>query len=761
MAKSTQTYRQMSIETAKGGDTLLLVGMRGSEALGRLFQFEVDVFSEGGEPIKAKDMLGTNVTLRLLAGKEGTRFFNGFVSKFTLTGVDRTQNDSLNYSYRLALVPWLWFLSRNATCRIFQDKTVPEIIKAIFKDRGFTDVKDSLTETYRSWEYCVQYRETDFNFVSRLMENEGIYYYFEHDNGKHTLVLCDAASAHSKTENYETLKFDEPDMNEKGDCFVWDWVHGNELLSKGYALTDYNPLTPKTDLYNTLDSQNTEDTSIFQLYDFPGVYTTPDEGQLYTRMRLGEVEANYSIGRAATSARGVVPGALFALQGHPVIDDGDFLITSATYQLTNDELGTTANKGGTTTFQAQITAMPSSIPFRPARVTPKPTVQGPQTAVVVGKAGEEIWVDKYGRIKVKFPWDPEPAADETSSCWVRVTQNWAGKRWGVFFCPRIGQEVIVDFLEGDPDRPIVTGRVYNAENMPPYDLPANQTQSTIKSNSSKGGQGFNEIRFEDKKGEEDIFIHAEKNTDIRVKNDRFENIGNNRHLVIEKDKFEHVKNKRHEVVDVDHMEHIKGDYHQNIDGKEAKQVTGSKSLKVTDDVIEVFKKNHSEVVTNDFYLKADNIVLEGLTNVTIKVGNNYIAIEKDGIKIGCEEGGGHDRHELHGRHDDRVGGEPEHVFDAGDEDAGDLGNEAWRAEYHDRCGRATQSDRRRAGGALELRADDGQGQRGDDQLTPVWKEGACRTRNQGQRATCNRPRIQQRRQDSLDEGRRAANEEAA
>jgi type VI secretion system secreted protein VgrG len=259
--------------------------------------------------------------------------------------------------------------------------------------------------------------------------------------------------------------------------------------------------------------------------------------------------------------------------------------------------------------------------------------------VVVGKAGEEIWVDKYGRIKVKFPWDPDPAADETSSCWVRVTQNWAGKKWGIFFLPRIGQEVIVDFLEGDPDRPIVTGRVYNAENMPPYDLPANQTQSTIKSNSSKGGQGFNEIRFEDKKGEEDIFIHAEKNMDIRVKTDRFENIGNNRHLVVEKDKFEHVKNKRHEIVDVDHMEHIKGDYHQNIDGKEAKQVTGSKSLQVADDVIEVFKKNHSEVVTNDFYLKADNIVLEGLTNVTIKVGNNYIAIEKDGIKIGCEEGG--------------------------------------------------------------------------------------------------------------------------
>ncbi|HUO10735.1 MAG TPA: type VI secretion system tip protein TssI/VgrG [Phycisphaerae bacterium] len=640
MAK-TQTYRQMSIETTKGGDTLLLAGMHGSEALGRLFQFEVDVLSEGGEPIKAKDMLGTNVTIRLLAGKESTRYFNGFVSRFTMQGVDRTKSAGLIYSYRLTLVPWLWFLTRNASCRIFQDKTVPEIIKAVFKDRGFTDVEDTLSpDDYRKWEYCVQYRETDFNFVSRLMENEGIYYFFKHENGKHTLVLCDAPTNHSKATNYETLKFDEPDMSAKGDCYIWDWIHGNELLSAGYALTDFNPLTPKTDLYNTVSSQNIEDTGVFQLYDAPGAYTTPDEGKFYTKVRMGEVEAQYSVARATTCARAIVPGATFGLQGHPVVEDGDFLVTSATYQLQNDEMTAGGRKGGSTIiFQSQITAMPASIPFRPARVTPKPIVQGPQTAMVVGKSGEEIWTDKYGRVKVKFPWDPDPAADETSSCWVRVSQNWAGKKWGIFFLPRIGQEVIVDFLEGDPDRPIVTGRVYNAENMPPYDLPTNQTQSTIKSNTSKGGQNFNEIRFEDKKDNEDIFVHAAKNMDIRVKNDRFENILNNRHLVVEKDKFEHIKNCRNELIDKDHMEHIKGDYHQNIDGKEAKQVTGSKSLQVTDDVIEQFKNNHSEVVTNNYYLKADNIVIEGLTNVTIKVGNNYIAIEKDGIKIGCEESG--------------------------------------------------------------------------------------------------------------------------
>jgi type VI secretion system secreted protein VgrG len=234
-------------------------------------------------------------------------------------------------------------------------------------------------------------------------------------------------------------------------------------------------------------------------------------------------------------------------------------------------------------------------------------------------------------------WDFDPKDDDTAGCWIRVSQNWAGKNWGIFFAPRVGQEVIVDFLEGDPDRPIITGRVYNADNPPPYDLPSMQTTSTIKSNSSKGGSGFNEFRFEDKKGSEQIFIHAEKNLDIRVKNDRFENILNNRHLVVEKDKFEHVKNKRHEIVDVDHMEHIKGDRHLTVDGKEAVAITGSKSLQVTGDVIEQFKGNHSEVVTGDYYLKAENIVIEGNTNVTIKVGNNYVVIEKSGIKIGCEE----------------------------------------------------------------------------------------------------------------------------
>jgi type VI secretion system secreted protein VgrG len=253
--------------------------------------------------------------------------------------------------------------------------------------------------------------------------------------------------------------------------------------------------------------------------------------------------------------------------------------------------------------------------------------------MVVGPSGEEIYTDEYGRVKVQFHWDREGKADDNSSCWIRVAQVWAGKNWGAMYIPRIGQEVIVEFLEGDPDRPIITGRVYNDKAMPPYELPSEKTKSTIKSNSSKGGGGFNEIRFEDKKGDEQIFIHAEKNLDVRVKNDRFETVVNNRHLHVEKDKFEHIDNNRSETVDADHKEEIGKDRHLSVKGKEAKEITGSMSLTVKGDVIEVFKANHSEQTTSDYYLKAKNVVIEGLQNITLSVGGSYIAIEPAGIEI--------------------------------------------------------------------------------------------------------------------------------
>ncbi|MBN2035041.1 MAG: type VI secretion system tip protein VgrG, partial [Deltaproteobacteria bacterium] len=278
-------------------------------------------------------------------------------------------------------------------------------------------------------------------------------------------------------------------------------------------------------------------------------------------------------------------------------------------------------------------AIPSSVTFRPERNTPKPVVEGVQTAIVVGPSGEEIYTDEFARVKVKFHWDRVEGADETSSCWIRVSQLWAGVNWGAMFIPRIGQEVIIDFIEGDPDRPIITGRVYNQENMPPYGLPDQKTKSAIKTNSSIGGDGFNEIRFEDKKGEEELFIHGQKNLEIRVKNDRRETIGRDRHLVVENDKKEVVKNNRHDIVKMDWVKEIGKDRHLTVKGKEAKKVTESLSLTVEGEVIEVFKAAHSEQATGDYYLKADNVVIEAMNNITLCVGSSYITIEAGSIDI--------------------------------------------------------------------------------------------------------------------------------
>jgi type VI secretion system secreted protein VgrG len=282
---------------------------------------------------------------------------------------------------------------------------------------------------------------------------------------------------------------------------------------------------------------------------------------------------------------------------------------------------------------SRFSCIPFDVPFRPQRNTRRPVVEGVQTAIVVGPKGQEIYTDEHGRVKVQFHWDREGKRDENSSCWIRVSQNWAGTGWGAMIIPRIGHEVIVDFEEGDPDRPLITGRVYHGVNKPPYKLPDEKTKSTVKTNSSEGGEGFNEIRFEDKKGEEQIFIHSEKNFDLRIKNDSFETVSNNRHLHVEKDKFEQVDNNRSETVDADHKEQIGKDRHLDVKGKEAKQVGGSLSLTVKGDVIEAFKANHSEQTGKDYYLKAQNIVIDGMTNITLSVGSSYIAIESGSIEI--------------------------------------------------------------------------------------------------------------------------------
>jgi type VI secretion system secreted protein VgrG len=625
MPPVSQQNRSLAIETALGPDVLALRTLSFKESISEPFLVEVELTSDKFE-IDFDKVLGTNVTIRLQAGAEGTRYINGFVSRFV-----QGANEGQYARYRAEVVPWLWFLTRTADCRIFQKKTIPDIISEVFQGNGFSDYALRLTGSYQPREYCVQYRETDFNFVSRLMEQEGIFYFFQHENGKHTLVLADAPSAHEPFPEYAEVLFREVVTAETSEV-ITEWTMEKEVQPGTYALSDYNFQKSRTSLLGSANEDRAHAASAFQVFDTPGEYEVASEGERLARLRLDEFQSQHEILRGQGLVRGLCAGCKFELAEHPRPDQNrEYLITSVSIDADGGPYASC--EGGGEFFRCAFTAIPFKQTFRPARNTPKPIVQGHQSAVVTGPSGEEIHVDKFGRIKVQFHWDRYGKADENSSCFVRVSQGWAGKNWGVVFTPRIGQEVIVAFEEGDPDRPIVIGSVYNDAVMPPYPLPDKKHISTIKSNSTKGGQGFNEFRMDDKKGDEQIFIHAEKNIDTRVKNSSHEWVGHDRHLVVKNDKVEKVANNRNEEVAKDHIEKVGKDRHLKVAGKEAKAVDLSLSLSVTGDVIEVFESNHSEEVTKDYYLKATNIVIEATTNITLKVGSSSIAIEAGGIGI--------------------------------------------------------------------------------------------------------------------------------
>lgn len=552
--------RTMEIVTPLGEDVLLFHRMAATEALSRLSEFEVDLLSENGS-IALNGILGKNVTVKLELQDDSVRHFNGFVTRFRQGGMVGRY-----FSYHATVRPWLWFLTRTADCRIFQEKTVPQIIKEVFADHSVADVRDQLTYTYRKRTYCVQYRETDFDFVSRLMEQEGIYYFFSHAEGRHTMVLADAYSAHEPAPAYDRLQFiDAARVVRPGQEIISRWDYDCEIQPGKYETDDYDFERPSVDL--TVRSRVARDHVLgdYEIYDYPGVYVQAEDGKQYADARIDELHSGFEVAHGESNARGLAVGSLFSLTGQPRADQNrEYLLLSTDYLLAFNEYETGDTPGAS--CRCRFNALASKQQFRPSRTTSRPVVQGPQTAVVVGPDGDEIYTDRYGRVKVQFHWDRYGKKNENSSCWVRASHPWAGKNWGMIAIPRIGQEVIVDFIEGDPDQPIITGRVYNAEQMPPYALPANMTQTGILSRSSKGGGGANanELRFEDKKGEEQVYLHAEKNQDISVENDETHTVGHDRTKTIDHDETTHVKHDRTETVDnnetitigVDRMERV-------------------------------------------------------------------------------------------------------------------------------------------------------------------------------------------------------------
>ncbi len=611
-----QENREIQVATTAGDDVLLFWNMTATEELSRLFSFEIELLSEDQE-LNFDDLLGQKMTVLLNLPNEEKRYFNGHISRFSQVG----QADKFAV-YQATLRPWLWFLTRTSDCRIFQKMTVPDIVKDVFRYYGFSDFEERLSEHYRTWEYCVQYRETAFNFISRILEQEGIYYYFKHENDKHIMVLSDAINSHEPFPGYEkiacNLSLQTEAERELGE--ISNWQVSKEIGSGTYALNDYDFTRPKANLQVKSSIIRDHTVAKMEIFDFPGEYQDVDDGETYAQRRIEEMQVTYEQIQANSNVRGVAVGSLFTLVGDHKDKDREFLITTASHSLFLDDYVSTSVGDEHEVYHSFFTTIPSKQPYRPGRITPKPIVQGPQTAIVVGPSGKEIYTDKYGRVKVMFYWDRYSQADENSSCWIRVSQMWAGSKWGGYNLPRIGQEVIVEFLEGDPDRPVITGRLYNNDNMPPYDLPGNATRSGIKTHSSEKGapNNFNEIRFEDKKGSEQLYIQAEKNQDIRVKNTLKESIGGSCHQTIGKDFRCQIKR--------DNDLTVKGDQTEKIDGSIFRE-TGMA-------IHEKVGLTHALDAGMEIHLKAGlNFVIESGLMLTLKAGSSSITLGPMGVSI--------------------------------------------------------------------------------------------------------------------------------
>jgi type VI secretion system secreted protein VgrG len=601
------------------------------EALGQPFLFDLDVLSTRAD-IKASELLGQPITVHMETVNFGVRHFSGLVTRLEYRATGN------NYSnYRIRLRPWLWFLGHSANSRVFQGKSASDIVKLIFREyrdppgqtsdektdppkrkvpRGvglLTHFAESLSETYLPLDYVVQYRETDLTFVTRIMERAGIYYYFKHYADKHELVLADSYSAHGAVKGYEAITYLPPDAHRHATIeYIDDWRLTEQALPGVHTHADFDFTRPSLSLQGHAAVPHDHAVSHLEIYDYPGRFLETPEGDRIAGLRLQQWQAPYEVVLGASVARGLSTGSHFTLTDHPRGEQNkEHLVVSTECDIRGHDLTTGGDES--LTFRCTFEARDSKVPFRLPMMTEKPVMRGPQTAIVVGKDTEEIWTDEYGRVKVQFHWDREGEWDENSSCFIRVAQVWAGDGWGSMHIPRIGQEVIVDFLEGDPDQPIITGRVYNGDNMPPYTLTKNQTQSGIKSRSTKGGtpDNFNEIRFEDLLGSELFYMQAEKDHTTLVKHNQATTVKANRSAT--------------------------------VTGSDSVGVGGDRSVSVTGNLSVTVKgggksPNHHDVnVTGKSHLHAsDTIEIDAPTHIKLTVGNTYILIEPAKITLAAE-----------------------------------------------------------------------------------------------------------------------------
>jgi type VI secretion system secreted protein VgrG len=630
MGDYSQADRAFRVDTPLGEDELLLEGFSGAEQVSAPFQYTLEMLSKD-DSIAPTDLLGQPVSVAVRLADGSDRFFHGLVNRFLQLG----KSEELT-SYQAEVVPWLWLLSLTQDCRIFQQRSVPDIIKEIFSKYSNADFEVKLVGSYSAREYCVQYRESDLNFVSRLMEEEGIYYFFQHSAGGHKLTLVDDASMIDPCPVQSTFEVaTTPDDFLEEDVII-ELQREHVVKTERVTLRDYDYLKPSNDLEATDGSD-----AGGEIYDYPGRYVELAQGESYVTLLLQERGAKQEVVRGASSCRTLTTGCSFDLTGY-YLDDAN-----QTYFVVG--VSHAARGGGyrsgkpDSEYSNHFECVPTMVPYRPPRVAKKPVVKGPQTAVVVGPSGEEIYTDSdgHGRVKVQFHWDRLGAKDENSSCWVRVSSAWAGKNWGGIHLPRIGQEVIIDHQEGDPDRPIITGRVYNADQVPPYKLPANKTQSGIKSRSSKDGTSanFNEIRMEDKKGSELLYVHAEKDKSVVIENDRTESVGHDESISIGNDRSESVGNNESITIGKNRTESVGADESITIGANRSVSVSKNETIDVgqnrsegvgKNEDVSVGEKRSHNVGKDDTLNVGNNLGVSAGDSIMMKTGRASITMKKNG-----------------------------------------------------------------------------------------------------------------------------------
>lgn len=627
MAGYSQDRRRFGITTPLGKDGVLLSRFDGDEPMSGLFSYSLQLVSENDD-IEAISLVGKEVAFWIQHPDDQIRLFRGLVSRFQYLGRD----DRLS-NYSIQVVPWLWLLSLNSDCRIFQQMSIPDIYRKVLKERGFTDFDDSQVRgSYPPLEYCVQYNESDFAFLSRLLEEAGIFYYFRHEKERLLMVLADSTSGCKECKDGKIEFSDNLSERSLGNQ-VWKWNHRCDLRPGRWTHTDYNFKTPTSDMLASVPTRtNVPKSRSLEVYEYPGRFDVRAGGDQYARVRMEAEESAVDVVDGESYCRSFSPGVRFTVTKHHAKREvgKEYIVTQVSHSLDASAVYVTGRSSATEEYSNSFQCVPATAPYRPPRQTAIPRVRGPQTAVVVGPAGEEIYTDEFGRVKVQFHWDREGKRNENSSCWIRVSQVHAGAGWGMMDLPRIGEEVIVSFLEGDPDRPIITGRVYNGMNQPPFSLPAEKTRRGNSTKTYKGA-GFNEMSMDDTPGKEQLRMNAQYDMNSNVNHDQTLDVGNNQTEKVAVDRTREVGNNESITVGVNKDVSIGVNDTENVGANQTVTVGANQSTTVgtnQSNSVGMMKSETVGVISNEavgvsksLEVGASYAIVAGLT-MTTKVGTS-------------------------------------------------------------------------------------------------------------------------------------------